>query len=310
MPSLSAIFGTLLPVFAVILLGAVSQRSGFLGEQFWPQAERLTYYVLFPALLLKSTATASLGAFSAGPLALALIGAILAMSILLMVLRPWVATGPAAFTSMFQGSIRFNTYIGLSAAFALFGQTGLNLGSMVIAVLIPLVNLLSVVVLLRHAPASQGSGWTALGLSLAGNPPILACVAGIILNVTGIGLSGMPGEFLGIVGRASLPIGLMAVGACMRLGDARESAPYLAGACLLKLILMPVLMAAACAVLGVEGLPRTVALLFAALPGSPVAFILARQLGGDFRLMASIVTVQVIISLFTLPMAMYLASWA
>ena len=40
------------PIFLLILIGFVLRRAEFPSTGFWPQAERLTYYVLFPALLI------------------------------------------------------------------------------------------------------------------------------------------------------------------------------------------------------------------------------------------------------------------
>jgi len=128
MPSFLSILQTLLPIFGVILIGAAFKHTRFLSDAFWPQAERLTYYVLFPALLFRSTATANLNPSTLGSLAVAVYGATLALAFILLLLRGIVAEDPAAFTSVFQGSIRFNTYIGLSAAFGLFGHAGLDLG--------------------------------------------------------------------------------------------------------------------------------------------------------------------------------------
>jgi predicted permease len=59
---LSVIFGALGPIFFVIGLGYVLRRSRFPGEAFWPTAEKLTYYLLFPALLVHRLALADFSA--------------------------------------------------------------------------------------------------------------------------------------------------------------------------------------------------------------------------------------------------------
>ncbi|CAM5224913.1 hypothetical protein [Alishewanella longhuensis] len=50
----------LVPVFALLMVGFFARRHGFPGEGFWAPAERLTYYLLFPALLINSLSQASL----------------------------------------------------------------------------------------------------------------------------------------------------------------------------------------------------------------------------------------------------------
>jgi malonate transporter len=54
------------------------------------------------------------------------------------------------------------------------------------------------------------------------NPLILACLIGIGLNVSGIGLPWGSAAVLEILARAALPLGLLAVGAGLRLDALRQ----------------------------------------------------------------------------------------
>ncbi len=300
-----SIIGSLIPIFIVILAGFIFRRIRFPGDDFWGYAERITYFILFPALLFQKTASASLDLYSLGPMVTALVFTILLTAMLTFLIRPWWSAGNAAFTSFFQGGIRMNTYVGLSAAFALFGDEGLMLAAVAFAVWIPLTNVLCVAVLVGFRN-SEERDWLSLLFSIVRNPLILACAAGIMLNLSGIGLNKGVGDTLLIFGRASLPLGLMALGAGLDIAAARDSGRIILLNCMLKLIFMPVLMWAAAFMLGVGPVATAIAVLFAALPGSPNSYILARQLGGDSLLMANIVTLQVILSMVTLPVIMML----
>jgi predicted permease len=299
----SSILGALIPIFIVILSGYALRKLRFPGDEFWSYAERITYFVLFPALLLQKTATAQLDLRAFIPMLAALYAAVLAMTGLVFLMRPWRTYGAKAFTSFFQGSIRFNTYVGLSAALALFGDEGLTLAAVTIAVLIPLMNVLCVTVLVAFDD-SEGKNWRAVMSGITRNPLILSCVAGILLNISGIGLHSTVSDTLSLFGRASLPLGLLALGAGLDIAAARADRKVLAINCALKLLVLPAIMWAASQVMNISPLATAVAVLFAALPGSPTSFILAKQLGGDSRLMANIITVQVIVSMFTLPVIM------
>ncbi len=85
---MTAILSALAPIFLLIALGDVLRRLGMPGEGFWPPAEKLTYYVLFPSLLLHSLATAPLGGLAVLPAALALSSAVLIMSGITLGVRP------------------------------------------------------------------------------------------------------------------------------------------------------------------------------------------------------------------------------
>ena len=144
MAAADAILAALAPIFLLILFGHLLARTGFPGAGFWAPAERLTYYVLFPSLLVSSLATAPLGATALGPLALVLAGSVLAATLLLLLCRPLFGVDGPGFSSVVQGAVRFNTYVGLAAAYALLGQHGLTLAAVAIAVLVPLVNVVCV----------------------------------------------------------------------------------------------------------------------------------------------------------------------
>jgi malonate transporter and related proteins len=185
----SGVLASLVPVFAVILLGGLLKRGRLVADAFWQPAEAITFYIFFPALLLSNTATAKLRGVEVAPMLAALLAGILAVTALTFTLRrPLRLDGPA-FTSLLQGAIRPNIYVGLAAAQALFGREGLALLSVAVAFAVPLVNVVSVLAMLRWA-AAPGSrlGASSILLPLLGNPLIVSCVIGLALNVVGLGL--------------------------------------------------------------------------------------------------------------------------
>src|SRR5918996_5437683 len=128
-------FGALAPIFLLIALGWLLRERGFLGDAFWPGAERLVYWILFPPLLLLTTAGSDLTGFRTLPIALALVAAILATSALAYTLRGRLGLDGASFTSVFQGAIRSNTYVALAGAGALYGEAGLAVMGIVVFVI-------------------------------------------------------------------------------------------------------------------------------------------------------------------------------
>jgi len=289
------------PVFLLIFLGYAIRALGLLADGFWEPAERLIYFVLFPALLIATLASAELSNLDIAPMAGALVAAIAVLVAVLLLLRPLLRLPGPTFTSVFQGVVRQNTYIGLAVAAAVFGHRGLAAAAVAVAVIVPLVNLLSVTVLERYGGNGNPS-WLGAVRQVARNPLIIACAIGIVLNVTGIGLPPIIGPFLKILGAAALPLGLMAVGAGLDLAAARAAGPPVAIAVGLRLIALPAITALACQALDVSPVTTFVAVLFNGTPASPSSYILARLLGGDARLMAGIVTVQTALSMVTLPL--------
>jgi malonate transporter and related proteins len=297
-------FGALAPIFLLIALGWLLRTRGFLGPSFWLGAERLVYWILFPALLLLTTASSDLTGLRGLPLAIALVASIVLTAALAFALRGRLGLDGASFTSVFQGAIRNNTYVGLAGAGALYGEAGLAVMGIVVFVVVTLVNVLSVIVLVSHR--GRAMRVRDLLVSLAKNPLILACVGGFVLNTTAIGLWDLANAMLEILGRAALTLGLLCVGAGLDLGRLGRNPPAVIAASALKLVVMPVATWGFCRLFGVEGVPAATALLFTAAPISASSYVLARQLGGDAPLMAGLITLSTILAAITMPLALAL----
>lgn len=312
MSGLAAVAFALVPVFAVILLGAGLRRLRFPGEPFWPLAERLVYFVLFPVLLFRTIAGADLAAVEVGPLAVVLLGALALLAGLLLAARPLLARDGPAFTSVFQGAVRFNTYVGLAAAAALFEAEVVAAFALCIAVMVPVLNLVCIAVLSLHGrrgDAGAGPDTTAgaraalrgTAADVLRNPLILACLAGIAVQLAGLPLPRLLDELLAVLSRAALPLGLLAVGAALSFRGLGARLRPVACACAAKLLLFPLLIAAAAWLAGLDGASRAAAILWGVLPASPAAYVLARQLGGDAEAMAAIVTATTLAAFVTMP---------
>ena len=310
---MQALATAVLPVFLLILLGFLIRRRGWLTLGFWEPAERLCYFFLLPALLVTSLAGADFSGLPAAAMAGAVAAAIFSMAALQWLFHLIQANcfqggdGPG-FTAVLQTSIRPNTYIGLSIPFALFGEPGLTIAALLVAVTVPSVNLLSVAALLRYGGnyAGQRPGPNpGLLRALLVNPMILSCFLGLLLNLSGLGLPPVVDETLGILARAALPLALLAVGAGLDLGAAKAAGARVGAAVVLKLAGLPLITAGFCGLLGVDGLAWTVALIFSALPAATSSYILARQMGGAPTLVANILTVQTLAAALTLPLLVF-----
>src|ERR1700754_4812256 len=207
---MAVVIAALLPVFILIVLGVVLRHSLMRLETQWHGLERLTYYVLFPMLLIQTLVKADLCSVPGAGVGGALMLAALAISLLCLAVQPLLARlavdGPA-FTSIFQGATRWQTYVALSVSGNLFGNTGLALASVAMVAIIPLVNVLSVVVLAHYASPEKQSV-RAIVMTVVQNPLIWACALGLAVNVAHLPLPKVWHDVAEALGRSSLGIGL------------------------------------------------------------------------------------------------------
>ncbi len=292
------------PLFALIIAGQLLRRRMLPETAFWSGAERLNYFVLFPALLFASLARAPLDNPALAGLAGAVLLALGLGWIALLLARRWRGWPAARFGALAQGTLRFNTYLGLAAVGSLFGAEGLALAALMLALMVPTVNVMSVWAL----TAERGAGLRTLLLPIARNPLIVACLAGALYNLSGLGLGGGVQGLLNLLAAASLPLGLLCVGAALDLGQLRGETRALAGNSALRLLAMPLLAWLVAAGLALPPRETAVLVLFFALPTAPTAYVLTRQLGGDSHLMAGLITLQTLLAAASLPLVLALVA--
>ena len=307
---MAIVIAALLPVFLLIVLGFVLKRSLMRLETQWHGLERLTYYVLFPALLIQTLVKADLSSVPVAGVGGALLLSVLVMSLLSLGLRPLLSSfavdGPA-FTSIFQGATRWQTYVALAVSGNLHGEIGLALASVAMVAIIPLVNVFSVAVLAHYASPEKQSV-RAIAMTVVRNPLIWACAIGLAINVTHIPLPRIWHEVADALGRSSLGIGLLVTGAGLHLEGMFRPSLAASVAVFLKLILMPVLAIALALWFGLSGSNLSIVAACSAVPASSSAYVLARQMGGDAPLLAQIITLQTILVAITMPIAIALVA--
>ncbi|MBF8651650.1 AEC family transporter [Pseudomonas putida] len=301
---LHVLLTTLLPIILLIALGTLLRVRGFVAQSFWPGAERMSYYVLLPSLFLHGLATANLDGVPVLGMVAVLMLSTLSGALLLVLYQGVRQHDGADFTSLFQGGIRFNNYIGATLAAGIYGSAGIALAAVANAAIVPLVNLLCVLVFARFS-ARHSSPLAVLRAILA-NPLILGCAGGMLLRVTGLGLPAGIEPTLGALGHAALPLGLLCVGAALggaRIGD--QAQPLIA-ASVFKFLVMPATTWGLCRLLGLNGQAAVVAVIFQALPTASSSYVMARQMGGNAPLMATIIAVQTVMAAATLPLVLSL----
>ena len=285
----------LLPDFALILLGFALRRLMHLGDHFWSGLEKLIYFVLFPALLFHAIARTKIDFAAAAPFVAAGMAAMLGGMALGLLARPLFAMSPMGFASKYQCSFRFNSYIGLAVAGKLHGEAGIAAMGILIGAMVPLANLASVWMLARH-------GKLGVVREIVRNPLILGTLAGLAFNLGGLELPVVAGQFLARLSEASIALGLLAVGAALRLRG--ESGSHLPSAYLLavKLAAVPAVAWTAARAMGLSGVYFDVAVMFGALPMASSAYILAMRMGGDGAGVAWLISATTLGAMLTMPL--------
>lgn len=285
----------IIPTFALVVAGYLLRRYAAFGRSFWSDIERLVYYVLFPALLFGTLASRPLALDQAGPMIYTGVLSILAGMAMGYLIR-WLFRLPdLTFASAFQCGFRFNAYIGFALMGGLYAQDGIATFGLLMGFIVPLANVASVWALAHHG---QGG----MVREIVTNPMIISTFGGLCWGALGLPLPGIVGTTLGFLGQAALPIGLLAVGAGVRLVITGQQMGVVIYLNVVKLVALPAVALWLGALLGVEGEYLAAAVVLAALPTGTAAYILAVRMGGDGPLVASITALNMLASIVTLPL--------
>ncbi|RVP21176.1 AEC family transporter, partial [Sinorhizobium meliloti] len=251
-----------------------------------------------------------LAGLEADETAVATVGSVTLMSAALLsawpLLRRGGISGPT-FTSVFQTATRWNAFIALAVAEKLFGTAGLSLTALVMALLIIPINFYNIAVLTWFGGGSRGIGF--FFLKIITNPLIISSALGILFNLTGIELYGPVMTAVDMLASASLGLGLILVGAGLKIADALNPSIPVLFAVVLKLIVMPVFMVGSSALLGIRGDALLVIAVGAAVPTAMNGYLLAKQMGGDAELYASVATIQTAASFLTIPLVLFVTGY-
>lgn len=284
----------LLPDALLILAGFALCRYTALDRPIWEATERLVYYLLFPVLLFNSIVRTPLQPAETLALGGAGIAVVLTGVVLAYALRVFPGVEARAHASGAQVAFRFNSYVALALAERLQGSQGVAWVALLVALCVPICNVAAVFPLARH-------GGQGLARELARNPLILSTVAGLIANLAGLKLPEPAALALHRIGLAALPLGLMAVGAGLRLGALREASGLAAALIAIRHVALPLVGLGLGHALALPAGQRMMLLCFAALPTASSCYVLAARMGGHAAFVAGLVTLSTLVGMLSLP---------
>jgi predicted permease len=294
------IAAALLPVFGIIFIGWLLRRSHLLPDASWGPISRLAYLGLSPAILFTSIARADLSQIQLGPFMAAAMLGFIAMAVITLAIKPALKIPGPTYTSLFQATCRWNGLLILALAIALYGTEGEVLVALVMAASIPLVNMECVAVLSVWGDGAKPD-WRSVAYRIVTNPLILGSGLGAIVNLTGIGIPEPIWDAVDMLGKAALPLILLAVGAGLNFTAMRARPRLLGLSVFLKLMIAPMVFYGLGLAFGLSGVPLMVLLLTGASPGAASAYVLAKQLGGDAPYAAGDITAAALFSFITIP---------
>lgn len=304
------------PLFCLMLLGYFLQQRGFFSDRFVADANKFVFHIALPVLLFEDLAQTDVRAVFDARFVLFCALTTLAAILVIWVLARRLIPDKAVVGEFVQASYRSSAAI-LGVAFVqlIYGEGGAagSMSGLMILGAVPLYNIFAVLILALESPAAAERALplaprlkASLG-RIARNPIILGILIGFVFGFCRIPVPAVIGSVLTPLGRMTTPLALLAIGAGFRGRAALGRLRLTAAATVIKLVVLPAVFLPLAAALGFHG-PQMVALLV--MLGSittPASYVMARQMGHEGTLTASVCVTTTVFSALTLTFWLFLA---
>jgi malonate transporter and related proteins len=303
----SEIYLITLPILLLIITGALIKSFFIRDENFWMYFNKLAYYVLLPTLIIQNVSKIDFGTLSFYKLMIAVFGATCIIAVTLFLLKPLFKIEGPAFSSIFQGATRYNSYILLGVLAGIMPVDGVVYFAMLTVFMMLATNIMSILVVTMYSQDGKVSILHMLKENLK-NPLLIAIVVGLCLHFLGVTPHQAIYHYLDHLGSGAVTVSLLSVGAGLNLKAAYQHIKFTGLAVVMKLFLLPGVCLALLNILSVTGPARLAAIAYASVPCAGNAYILAKEMNADAELMATIITVTTLFGLLTIPFFIMLAS--
>lgn len=298
MTILEVLVDPILPVAAILALGFLMGRLGYLSTDDARVINKLAMVVLLPTLLFGLIAEAPVEDFRLAPLGwyfaaeLILFAAGYTLAVRLLRRQPGEAV-LLAFAGIFSNSVLFVLPISL----LLYGRENILAITTVVTLdsTIPFAAVIIVMQLITSGRVTPGAAI----LSVIRTPLIIAMVAGAIVNASGLELASPIATFVHFNGAAAGPVALFALGVILsRTPFVYDPAVPIFAA--VKLLVFPLLVGAGLLFVIEPGPQRELFLLNSAGPAGAMAFSLALLYGVRTDAIAQVIIYTSALSVITL----------
>ncbi len=296
------IAATIIPVFAIIILGWLARRKGFLPPEFLHPANRLVYHIAIPAMIFNALSRTTLDRqINLQVIGLTLMAAGGAYGIAWLVARV-AALPPRQKGTFIQCAGHGNLgYIGLAVALYFLGEVGLTRASIVAGFLMVVQNLLSVIALQAYAESEPlGRPVGRLAMKILGNPVILSAMAGIVFSALGPPLPLVIRRSLEIISGMALPTALLLIGATLSFKLIRHYLRTVLSVAAIKLVLLPAMGLMLFRLFHVPAAAYMPALILLASPTATIAYVMSKEMEGDPDAAVATISAVTLLSALTL----------
>jgi len=294
------------PIFVMLFLGIWLKKCRMINDDFIKTASQLVYNIGLPVMLFITSATTDIAHVTDWNLLIAFCVMTALVFVGSLLTAHWHCKDSRDQGVFIQGAFRGNLVIlGLAFCANAYGEKGLELASLPVAMTVVFYNVLSVYVLNRSLHHASNS-FTPTPTGIVKNPLIVAIFAGFAVNAIGLRVPGILMDSGKYLSQMVLPLALICIGGSLSIARLTRMDTTVVSACVWKLVLSPVIACTIAIGLGLRGDALAVLFLLAASPTATISFVMVQAMKGNGELAANIVAQTTLWSLITVTLGLWM----
>ena len=287
------------PIFLLMLLGYGLKQFKMATKDQFNAINRLIFKIFLPILLFYNIYKTDIGSIFDGKLVIFTVVTVLIVFGIGYGLVFLFTKENAKRGVMLQGFFRSNfAILGIPLVNYVCGDNAGGLSALMVAVIVPLFNVLAVITLERFRDGKIQIGKLLKGIVT--NPLVIGCAVGAIFLLLDIQLPSLIETTVSDAASIASPLAIVVLGASFNFSTIKTSIKELAITVCTRLLIVPALAIATAVWLGFRGEALVCLMVAFGAPTAVSSFSMAQQMGGDEELAAQIVVFTSALCLFSL----------
>lgn len=299
MESLMISINAVLPFVIYLGVGVFLKKYKKIDESFFKQLNSIIFSIFFPFTMFNNIHDISLDISSCVRLVfICIVTLFLLIGLSFAVVKRLVKENERRGV-IIQAIYRSNTLLyALPLIETLFGSDGTALGSIIIALFVPIYNILAIIILEYFN--GQNTSLKNLLLKILHNPLFQGAVIGVVFALFEIQIPAVIDKTISTISSMTTPLALIVLGGTTKLVSIKKNMKYIIPTLTFKMIVFPIITVFIGKMLGFNSIELFVYFILFATPIAVSSFSMAANMGGDSQLAGELVSVSTVASVFTL----------
>jgi len=297
---------TVMPLFLLIALGFFLKRSEFLPEKFFSAGNKMVFYILLPVTIFNSIFSADLSELASVGFAAFAIGATAFSFVIVWAVSVFFIKDKQVLGPFVQGAFRSNmVFVGIPLMRNLAGEIGVARFALIIALVMPLYNIFSILVLSVCADTDEKLKFITVVKTILKNPLIIAIIISITFSLLNIQLPQAATRTLSDLSNMATPMALICLGGGIIFLGFDKKFKYAIIASVLKIVVVPLAFTTAAYALGFRGIDLAAFMVLGGTSSAVAGYTMVIQMGGDSYTAGNIILFSTLLSSLTLTLFIY-----